>query len=415
MNDVSNKENVLRTPTTLNKRKSYSILSPVTSSYNLNKPVLRAKQDKIKNERVISESTGLVKFALSTSKPPSSLSSPFSSTPSQNTSTSVTPVRSGLPVYIPIDNKVVHKVQKEETDYRFIQDELLQQYAQIQREMMEYEKKIELCKFELLEISTKLESCKRDEMVAEIRKQRTPSNDLDLYKKVHQQTESQINSIEKEFSVSHPEETVFIDSLKKRASTVFSINNSNVNNVQTSEIELKLNTLKNKASTMFNASNITNTFEELSQNVNKKASTIFQVPSKESDIQGLLNSSNEKFDEISHKTSKFFNDVVNNLSPKKTESTNKNTLFNTKINYTLNNLSKNFNLNFNKKQDEDQEKELIFNSSFNFDNLNLNETPITEVFLPNDDNIDSLRIIYEDDDDQDIVDIDDCNSSFEDH
>ncbi|KAK6459041.1 uncharacterized protein RJT20DRAFT_132194 [Scheffersomyces xylosifermentans] len=430
--DFKEKENdVLRTPTKITKRKSYSILSPISNVQSASPydNSLSKKLSNLKNERVISESTGLVKLALAgnnksgvSNKSRSSLSSPHSNTSFASTNTTnSTPARSGLPVYIPIEQKEdVHPMEKKE-DYREVHQRLLEKYAEKQRELIEHEKKVDLCKFELLEISTKLEACKREEMVDQLRKQRHPSGEHDLFKKIHSQTDREIRElqIEQPQSISALEEKISIDALKKKASNIFNIAESSSSEV--GDKELNLSNLRKKASMFY--TNIPNTFEELS-GMSKRANTVFanSATKSSSDLQSLINTSNEKFDDLSSRTNKFFSGVVNNLSPKKNDKLVSNNS-NTKLYSTINSLSKNFNLTFNKGMshlDEDEDKELIYNSSFNFDNFPLdtpfsavNESSFTGGSEHGDGEVTNLDVIYENDDESSMLHIDDYNSTLE--
>ncbi|KAK6205050.1 uncharacterized protein RJT21DRAFT_12815 [Scheffersomyces amazonensis] len=365
--DVSsdNKENP-QTPSRLNKRKSYSILTPVSNvSYSPNmKTLTQTKSDK---ERIISESTGLVKFALSSN------SSPIRSTNSTNPSS---PRKLGLPVYIPIsdkneENSPIKSDSNNGPNYLELEQQLLQQYQDKQKELLHHEKQVQVIKFELLELSTKLENCKREEKIQQLKNDNL-ANNADIYKQVHLQTNQQLNQIRivksPPTSPTKYNESKFpsIDTLKKKASFIVDKNlSANFKN----EIE--------SVSRMFNSNiNINNT---------KGLSPIMPTPN-----------------ELSHKTSKFFNEVLENLSPKKTnENFNK---LNDSFNNTINSISKNI-LAKSFISKESSEEDLI-NSSFNFDNLSFD----------NSHHVDHLNVIYENSDvseQSDIVDIDDYNSSFE--
>ncbi|ODV67393.1 hypothetical protein HYPBUDRAFT_241539 [Hyphopichia burtonii NRRL Y-1933] len=126
VNDTYDKENVIpRTPT---KRKSYSILSPINNGVN--------KIETLPNkERLISESTGLIKLNLSPNR--SSPRKPISK-------------NEGLPVFIP--SKVEEEVKNE------TKQDLLVKYANKQQELIELEKKVEEVKFSLLEITQNLKN-----------------------------------------------------------------------------------------------------------------------------------------------------------------------------------------------------------------------------------------------------------------
>ncbi|KAK6460032.1 hypothetical protein DFJ63DRAFT_257951 [Scheffersomyces coipomensis] len=376
MSTFMDKENP-QTPTRLHTRKSYSILTPVSnvSSYSPNLKSLNAS--KLEKERIISESTGLVKFSLASN----SASANGSPNRSNTSSTLSSPKKLGLPVYIPIQEKPEQPqvelkpttaLNNSQTDYHQIEQELLDQYTQKQKELLKFEKQIELVKFELLEISTKLENCKREERIQNLKDRN--NHETDFYKQIHSQTTAQLSQIKiiksppsSPLKFSQNSNFPSIDVLKKKASFIVEKNFKN-------ELE--------SVSKMFN----TNTTASTSPN------------------------------ELSTKTSKFFNEVLENFSPKKTnENLNKinNTFNNTINNIQKNILSKNFPIKSMTPTSLYNEEDLI-NSSFTFENLSMDHHTN-----------DHLNVIYEtsdvteDDDDtgisrSEIVDIDDYNSSFED-
>ena len=412
------KENAPTTPR-LASRKSYSILSPISS--NIGSP---------SRDRKISESTGLAKFSLSPRRQlqtPTSLYSDGQRTPtsiprdskSQN-DTLVRPRTEprGLPVYIPIqypepNKNHRNKPKSDDSQTRNahiqpthnhdapsqsphnqvssldLQSQLLAKYAAKHAELIVHEKEVERLKFELLEISTSLESSKHLEKLESLKL--SPNEPIlhDIFKQIHHQTNQDLEKLIKSSeklpkSSQKPNDDLLpsINTLKTRASKIFT-NDANV--------EREFQNLKKKASSIF-----TNDFT--------KPSTILSR-NENNEISEFITQSNERFDVLSKKTSRFFTDVMTNLSPKKLSQT---------TDEVFNNLASNI-----KKLNTNESKEDPANNSFNFDYLSSNQVlEDPHIFEGQssfiDDSDTNMNVIYEQaEDTSDVVDIDDYDSSFD--
>lgn len=325
-----NKENCY-TPRILNKRKSYSILSPV------NQKTFDITTNK--NERIISESTGLVKFSLSPNKGEDEKKD-YCTTPTKLKG------KTGLPVYVPINESVIEQDESS-------QEELMIQFASKQRKLIELERQVEATKYELAEIASKLEK--------DIEQ---PKKDTNL---------SNFNNFNN------------LNNLKKKASNIFQINQGIPNN----KIDRTVNNSKSpSALPPINAAKSINNFSNYFTKVQGQISlTQLNAPVLKNFVKDVRNkieiNDNEKlktflttqqneFDEFTTKTSKFVNGLFNNIASK-----------------------------------ADADKEDMANSSFNFEAMeDFNNKSILDanVSLSEEENI-----TFEDD----IVDIDDYNSSFE--
>lgn len=166
------------TPKKLNSKKSYSIL-PVGGGGYIDSHLSPS------GDRKFSESTGLAKFSLS-----------------PNRSQRVHPKKSGLPVYIPVDN-VQQTQPKPEVEDR---DKLLQRYAEKQRKLLELQKQVEIVKFEMLEISSKLEG----EAAKPGSPQRSNEN-------------AGITNLNLNLKNSNNDTNITFSSLKNKASTIFNL------------------------------------------------------------------------------------------------------------------------------------------------------------------------------------------------
>lgn len=329
MTEVS-EENVYP-PKTINKRKSYSILTPVTQR--------TIDITANKNERIISESTGLAKFSLSPNKGEE-----------ENKGLNNTPVKSrgktGLPVYVPINEAIIEQNESS-------QEELMIQFASKQRKLIELEKQVEVTKFELAEIASKIEK--------------------DIEKPKKETNMHNFNNFNN------------LNNLKKKASSIFLINQGNSN----SKVHHNFNSSKSSseispAKTVKSINNFSNYFTKVQDQISQTQLNAPVLKSFVKDVRSRIESNdNEKlksflatqqneFDEFTSKTSKFVNGLFNNLSSK-----------------------------------EDTDKEDIANSSFNFEAMEaFNNRSLSDanVSLSEEENV-----TFEDG----TVDIDDYNSSFE--
>lgn len=358
------KENGPTTPR-LASRKSYSILSPISN--NIGSP---------SKDRKISESTGLAKFSLSPKRQlqtPTSIYSGGVQTPTSNPRDEIVKRElRGLPVYIPIQHEQKKKstTQEPQISSLDLQSELLEKYAAKHAELNRHEKEVERLKFELLQISTSLENCKRLQKLEALKTSNEPVL-YDIFKQVHHQTNQEIERL------TNPQKSddilPSINNLKTRASKIFT-NDNNIEN------------LRKKASSMFTI---------------EKSGTRSR---NDSEITDFLAQSNERFDVLSKKTSRFFTDVMTNLSPKK-------------ISQTTDDVFTNFASNI-KKLNVSEPRDDPANNSFNFDYLSAKqglEDPhilFESSFI--DDSESNMNVIHEQaEDTSDVVDIDDYDSSFD--
>lgn len=331
MSEVGKENN--STPKRINKRKSYSILSPV------NQRTLDITTNK--HDRIISESTGLVKFSLSPNKREDITK--ISSGPTKSRG------KSGLPVYVPINETVTETSEA-------TQEELMIQYAAKQRKLIDLEKQVETTKFELAEISSKL------------------AKDIEMPKQ--------------ETNIGNTNNFNNFNNLKKKASNIFQINpgsplrDDGVSN--NGGVKTKSSTTFRPISPVKSINNFTSYFTKVQDHISQTQlntpvlkNFVKDVRSKieindNDKLKTFLTSQQNEFDEFTTKTSKFVNGLLGNLSVK-----------------------------------EDIEKENLVNSSFNFDSMEGDGDRIldTNVSLSEDDTVFG--------DDDEIVDIDDYNSSFE--
>ncbi|EMG48529.1 hypothetical protein G210_0889, partial [Candida maltosa Xu316] len=230
--------------------------------------------------RKISESTGLVKFALS---PPKQRQSP-------TRTVTKSPSKIGLAIDCVSQPPTTSDPQNTINQLHIQQRELLEKYSTKQAQVHEYEKQLILKKQELFEIAKKLEDVKRQEEILR-------GNTKDVYKQAYLKTDREIRLISNGSNEERREE---VSPLKKQASFVM---NKTIN---------ECNNVKKKASLLFSNQN-----EEF-LNVKKKASLLFNNQGE--DFQNLIKTSNQKFDVLTKQTSKFFNDLIFN-EPKKKKST----------------------------------------------------------------------------------------------
>ncbi|KAL6454379.1 hypothetical protein SBY92_003843 [Candida maltosa Xu316] len=212
--------------------------------------------------RKISESTGLVKFALS---PPKQRQSP-------TRTVTKSPSKIGLAIDCVSQPPTTSDPQNTINQLHIQQRELLEKYSTKQAQVHEYEKQLILKKQELFEIAKKLEDVKRQEEILR-------GNTKDVYKQAYLKTDREIRLISNGSNEERREE---VSPLKKQASFVM---NKTINECN---------------------------------NVKKKASLLFSNQSE--DFQNLIKTSNQKFDVLTKQTSKFFNDLIFN-EPKKKKST----------------------------------------------------------------------------------------------
>ncbi|ODV80024.1 uncharacterized protein CANTADRAFT_5699 [Suhomyces tanzawaensis NRRL Y-17324] len=226
--------------------------------------------------------------------------------------------------------------------------QLLDQYTRKQNQIKEHENHIQRLRFELDEIAAQLESAKRDEKFRALE----VSNRLDIYKQAHLETTSQLQGLSGEGRESRAGAELF-NTIKNRASSMFEP-------VQNEDFLIK--NITKKASSIFTIHNDDFT------NIKKKASTMF-LTSKRDSHPFLVQ--NDRFDELTHKTSRFFSDVITTLSPKKTDSS----------------------------------KMPAIDTSFNIDNLSLDDELHELVYDEDEENYDE--------DDENYLDIDDYESDGE--
>ncbi|EGW34202.1 uncharacterized protein SPAPADRAFT_54374 [Spathaspora passalidarum NRRL Y-27907] len=299
------------TPSTPSKRKSFSILTPISPNRMLQhqRSLLKSPE---KRERKISESTGLAKFSLANSP----AKKDFFNKSESNTNT--TP-RSGLPVYVPIRSppSELNTPPRTMDDLQTESRRLLEQYTTKQAQLHEYERLVEVKKMQLLELTQKIEAIKREEVIL------SKHGNGDIYKQAHLETERELNKLNIVSTAENNDKENNRPSLTKQVSQVF---------------EVKTSTIKKQASFIMNQA-----FDDLNHNVKKSTSTIFS-PQRNEDFKQLIQQSNVKFDDLAKQTSKFFNDVTSN--------------FNDNI----------FNFNKNKSPSKISES-FVADSSFIFDNL----------------------------------------------
>ncbi|CAH2355135.1 hypothetical protein CLIB1423_22S00540 [[Candida] railenensis] len=245
----------------LTSRKSYSILPTVDGSGgNLN----GSPQWAHGGDRILSETTGLVKFALSPNRAKKTL----------------TTKKSGLPVYIPIDDRSSHEVEEVN---------ILEKFAKKQRQLVELEKQIELVKFELMEMSEQIKSS---------------HGDVNDSNKSNNNGDSSNNS-----STSTSNGTGIATSATSRIV----------------ESPSKLNFLKNKASNIFNIEIQPSQAQPIQEYFNKFQNQLNQskVIPREA-LKNIVNDVGKNIDENNTKikqfinanpTTKKFNELINNLSP----------------------------------------------------------------------------------------------------
>ncbi|CUM67975.1 uncharacterized protein PRCAT00005689001 [Priceomyces carsonii] len=145
MNAARDKEN-RDSKTKLSTCKSYSILRPSLTNVNCD-----GYAGRLKNERLVSLSTGLVKFSLSPGKK--------GSTEKLGSMPSLCTRKVKLPVYVPID-QASRSIEHSDIYILETEESLLNQLLTKQKELVEFERSVEQTKVQLIEISRKLERLK---------------------------------------------------------------------------------------------------------------------------------------------------------------------------------------------------------------------------------------------------------------
>ncbi|RLV95370.1 hypothetical protein JA1_001000 [Spathaspora sp. JA1] len=299
------------TPSTPSKRKSFTMLTPISPNRMLahQRSLLKSPE---KRERIISESTGLVKFSLSNSPAKKNILNKNSTTP-----------RSGLPVYVPINSPPSSNINspprpKTLADLQTESRQLLEEYARKQEKLHEYERLAQVKKMELSEITQKIEAIKRQEVIL------SKNSSGDIYNQAYIETERELSKLKVVDSPTDADKENNVPrSLTKQMSQVF---------------EVKTSTIKKQASFIMNQA-----LDDLNNNI-KNTNAMFS-PTRNEDFKQLIQQSNVKLDDLAKQTSKFFNDVTSN--------------FNDNI------------LNFtkNKSPTKISDNSFIADSSFTFDNL----------------------------------------------
>jgi len=328
--------------------------------------------------RQFSQSTGLAKFSLS----PRANHGGHDHQGHNSIRSSPT---KGLAVRVPITTGD-HEVE-------VVQQDLLSQYATKHAQLVHHQEQVEQLKFELNEISIKLENAHRQALLNE-------KKPVDVYSQAHLETTKTLKQFSAPQSPSKLKpffDEAPIKSLKNKASIIFQ---------DSKPLDENLASLKNRASVMFNEdSNISM--------LKNKASSIFQLPpTLNHDIDELsqktsqfftnttsqLNNKTSQFfsdktSELNNKTSQFFNGVFN-LSPKKTTFLD-----------TISNLSPTKSPTKTKthKSFKSSPPDDLAESSFNIENLP--DAPTEHSLIEDVDNYSS--------DDSHVIDIDDYTSEDE--
>ncbi|KAG7195394.1 uncharacterized protein KQ657_003152 [Scheffersomyces spartinae] len=289
-------------------RKLFPILAPVNTNdpAKLNGKWLSVKERK---ERIISETTGLVKLSLANGErqslvvvrkkgPPnknpetpkrntqsgrvtsseSDDSDVFSDTKNNNNNNA----NMGLPMYLPIRQPSASStLSSSSTDYESYavetESQLFNKYCQKHKQLIEMEKSVELLKFELLEISHRLEEAK--------------GNTSD-YKRLPFKQQSSSTAVLDPATV--------VRSITKKASSMFSPDTEN-----------KVSTLTKKASSIFQSQ------PPDSSPLKNKRSVVELFSKLQDQFNTNISEMKQRNDELTNNASKFMNGLINNLSPKK--------------------------------------------------------------------------------------------------
>jgi hypothetical protein len=232
--------------------------------------------------RQFSQTTGLAKFSLSPK-----------ASQGQNT-IKLSPTK-GLVVRVPITTSH-HEVE-------VVQQDLLSQYATKHAQLVHHQDQVKQLKFELNEISIKIENAHRQSLLNE-------KKPVDVYSQAHLETTKTLKQFSPPQSPSKLNLSPFFDeapikSLKNKASTMFQ---------DSKHLDENLTLLKNRASTMFNDD------PKISM-LKNKASSIFQLPpTLNHDIDELSQKTSQFFtnktSQLNTKTSQFFNDTTSELNNK---------------------------------------------------------------------------------------------------
>lgn len=264
--------------TKLNKRKSYSILSPVNQR--------TVDCNKSKNDRIISESTGLVKFSLSPNKKEL-----------EEKDGLLTPTKSrgkaGLPVYVPVNETIMEQNE-------LSQGELMIQYASKQRQLIELEKQIETTRFEMAEISSKI--------TKDVEKPITEMNTLtNLRKKA-----SNVFQINLDLSPNRDNNPNMRNYVSKKASSIFQPSLNPAKSINS------FGNYINKFQDQISQTQLTNpVLKNFVKDVKNK------IDINENDkLKKFLASHQSEFDEFTNKTSKFVNGIICNISTNNRRPTN---------------------------------------------------------------------------------------------
>ncbi|CAK7893997.1 hypothetical protein CAAN1_02S00606 [[Candida] anglica] len=290
----------------------------------------------------------------------------FSLSPSRDNRSS-SPKRSGggLPVYIPVSQTNDVQGVNSKNDIEFDDGTgtlLLQEYASKQRQLNELESKVEIIKNELLEISKKISN-------------HTMKNISESNKNISD-IPTPINN--KNTNINTNTNTLNI--LKNKASNIFNIQTEKERPVNSNDTKsLNFQGYLNKFQTQINGTTANIIPKDTLKNiVNDVGRNIDENNDK---FKKFLVSNNSQIDQLSHKTSKLFNGIITNLSPTKAKS--------------------------------DQE---IINSSFNFDNLTMNEINHSLILEEEDEDTNSICDtihIHDMSHSSNIVDIDEYDSEVD--
>lgn len=321
----------IRESANFSPRKLFPILTPVNTNdpSKLNGKWLSVKERK---ERIISETTGLVKLSLPNStnvdrclrqslvvvrkKPETPKRSSYNRVTSTSESDSdifsdadsnkisVPHSTAGLPMYLPIRQPSASSTLSSNTDYGSFEVEtesqLFDRYCQKHKQLIEMEKSVELLKFELLEISHKLEEAKgnaadyRNLPFPSVKQPSTPlfTKDLDAANVVRSLTKKASNI----FSAGASDTENKVATLTKKASAIFQTPNGqsiSSNRSVTDSPSSSASPLKNKQS-------VVDIFSKLQDQFNTNMTEIKQ-----------------KNDELASNATKFMNGIISNLSPRK--------------------------------------------------------------------------------------------------
>lgn len=320
----------------LHSRKSYCILPAADL------PLQHGSPQGSHGDRILSETTGLAKFLLSPNRATKSLSTK----------------KSGLPVYIPIEDGLSAEAEEEVS--------LLEKFAKKQRQLVELEKQLELVKFEILEMSEQIKAS---------------SGNVNLgVNNTGGRTSNNSNSNTSSNTRKSPNTSEPCDAAIARSTFL--------------ESPSKLNFLKNKASNIFNIELQPSQAQPIQEYFNKFQNQLNQTKIIPRDaLKNIVNDVGRNLDENNTKikqfinanpTTKKFNELINTLSPTKP---------NTHV--------------------QSATRKDVAESSFMFDNLDLDEIQLDNSIYERE-----SSVIFEGDEElmgnsSNIVDIDDYESDEE--